>query len=733
MKWFLLVLAALVATSASAKRLRDRIYKDLNSVSFCFRRTNGTHQFGCTSDPGGNAGVVHLIAEAADVDFLVERGEHGPYVAAFTPQTFRKEALLRLRQSDKLAGALLLYPDPDDLDKDLEKLFAGPPAAFSDDQVCPNVASSLYFGTDDACDEKWNPRGSGLMYEDFDFPVAVIRGSNTTRLVIEDCYRAFNEPLQDGVEREWPLCAMELSSHMYAAVDTETCLRRGDILNLVNPVKFCDEMGDYNNFLFSAERNSSNGAKEESVIVVASRLDTFTLFDLNEFGGDSPVTGIVTALELARMLAKNPPDFQSKVTNVLFAFFHGEAFDYIGSSKLVYDLNNMQFPDEANPLLFPHGQQPPLSLNEVSMVIELGQLYNVNDYEKLFQHVDKDFRHEELLQLMRKRSQQNDLSMSLSGRRILPPSSLHSFLKSRRDVPAILVSDYDTSYTNRFYHSIYDDAKINLDYKKSRGTNQPVVQRIGRVAQTLAEFVFEEASGPNALMPIFQPNHTLINELLSCYLETASCPLFLAASNEDTPPFYSAVSPDSPWPQYVGVDFKAQFHGILTRNVLVYLTGTDMNLTAPDCKADSDQNVYEYVFIKGETTPEWWDNDVSCKESPYCGYCYRTLSFRRRAISPAFSGDFTYDYGYGRNYSAWAESVWKTMSARVFLKASPSLEHVHFAVGMIVMLLSFVLVYLADNNTDKLFPNAVVIGTAASSGSSSEGNGTSVATEPTHL
>ncbi len=90
---------------------------------------------------------------------------------------------------------------------------------------------------------------------------------------------------------------------------------------------------------------------------------------------------------------------------------------------------------------------------------------------------------------------------------------------------------------------------------------------------------------------------------------------------------------------YVGVDIKPQYHGILTRNVLAYLTGevVDPERRAADCKTESGQNIRQSIFLKGDAVPDWWEGDrASCNASAECGHCYRTLSFRRRAISPAF-------------------------------------------------------------------------------------------------
>lgn len=55
-------------------------------------------------------------------------------------------------------------------------------------------------------------------------------------------------------------------------------------------------------------------------------------------------------------------------------------------------------------------------------------------------------------------------------------------------------------------------------------------------------------------------------------------------------------------------------------------------------------------------------------------------------------------------YGAWAESVWQTTAARVFIKASPSLERVHFAIGTAVLIISFVLVFWVARYAAVIFP-----------------------------
>ncbi|KAL0201897.1 hypothetical protein M9458_005084, partial [Cirrhinus mrigala] len=66
----------------------------------------------------------------------------------------------------------------------------------------------------------WNPLGNGLSYEDFGFPVFALKDENQTQ-VIRKCYEDHNLRVNGSAPR-YPLCAMQLFSHMHAVTDT-TC------------------------------------------------------------------------------------------------------------------------------------------------------------------------------------------------------------------------------------------------------------------------------------------------------------------------------------------------------------------------------------------------------------------------------------------------------------------------------------------------------------------------------
>ena len=106
-----------------------------------------------------------------------------------------------------------------------------------------------------------------------------------------------------------------------------------------------------------------------------------------EVGSDSPTTGIVVLLAVAKLLANIKESkliFKSGISNIMFAFLNGEAFDYIGSSNMVYNMMNSSFP--SNAILSDGKVQdtaskeedqldwPKIGLESIKFVIELDQL-----------------------------------------------------------------------------------------------------------------------------------------------------------------------------------------------------------------------------------------------------------------------------------------------------------------------------------------------------------------------
>lgn len=126
-------------------------------------------------------------------------------------------------------------------------------------------------------------------------------------------------------------------------------------------------------------------------------------------------------------------------SNVIFTLLNGEAFDYIGSGRLVYDLSTGNFNSLGGKTL---------RLEDISTVIELNQLGD----KGAFLHT-KNMKNDSLIQR---------LSKSFKGQLLensVPPTSVQSFLAGRSDISTLVITGYQYSFANKYYHGILDDGE----------------------------------------------------------------------------------------------------------------------------------------------------------------------------------------------------------------------------------------------------------------------------------
>lgn len=100
-----------------------------------------------------------------------------------------------------------------------------------------------------------------------------------------------------------------MKSFMFAAVNSETCLRRSKSGFNINPNVFCDPLGDKNIYWPLAPMNNNI----TSVIMVIARFDANSLFDRLAPGAGSSVTGLVTLIATAKYLQLLKPIVKSKL------------------------------------------------------------------------------------------------------------------------------------------------------------------------------------------------------------------------------------------------------------------------------------------------------------------------------------------------------------------------------------------------------------------------------------
>lgn len=186
-----------------------------------------------------------------------------------------------------------------------------------------------------------------------------------------------------------------------------------------------------------ASNDQRSSIVNNSVVVLAARLDSFSMFDNLSPGADSAITSLITMMAIAEVLNRDPikSSLANKEKSYLLSLFDGEAFDYLGSSFAVNQLVNNDFP-----LFYTHPSMTKeplerLNLNQISHFIELNQLASYNKSAKqqnLYLHKHLDSRgSDELRKLIRSEAVNfNNLIVSdIKGVQPLPPSSAQSILK----------------------------------------------------------------------------------------------------------------------------------------------------------------------------------------------------------------------------------------------------------------------------------------------------------------
>lgn len=659
----------------NGERTKDRMYINFKATTLCFRRLNATHQTGCSSVRGGTKGVIHYCTKQDDLEFILRNGTAGPYVPLLPVDFLTRGLITVLKNSSKIAG-LVLYMNNETI------------TSFSHDLQCPNEN----FGVPNTCskDERhgmWNPEGTGLIFEDMRFPIFYVDDFNEIQAA-KDCFQKFNN-FSFETQKDRPLCSVQLNSFMYGAKNTPTCIRRSNIVTNLNPMRVCDPLGDKNVWATLFPLSEYNNKTEEvkpilgqKYIIISARSDTASLFDRTS-GAESPVTGVVTLLTTAKILKKMLPKNDGNYnTNILFILFNGETFDYIGSQRLVYDMEKGNFPVETE-----NGTSiflPVIKATDILLFVELSQLSRGDG--TVYAHRYKvDQMNDNFTNLLVSNTRFPTIFEPSDG--TLPPSSVQTFLKKYPNISTIVLTNHKGEYANRFYNSIFDN-RNNINYKYYNTTDVPIdslQKHLYQVANTVSKSVFQLITGK-----VWQDETDeseflqLVNELLHCYLEDQNCKLHQAIGKQP-----QKIQDNTTLSLYVGIDGSPSDATTLMGFLLGWFTGDIVGNSTQNCTNFSKNYAFRFYNMSVSM-----DNLNTTK-------CFRMVMNFTEAVSPAFIIE---DYDWSSNlYSSWTESTWGDISMRLFLKPTVAQESMTMAIGCISFIFSFVLVYLIKSRSHILF------------------------------
>uniref|UniRef100_A0A674GX68 Nicastrin n=1 Tax=Taeniopygia guttata TaxID=59729 RepID=A0A674GX68_TAEGU len=428
----------------------------------------------------------------------------------------------------------------------------------------------------------------------------------------------------------------------------------------INPEIVCDPLLDYNVWSSLQPINASARLPpEQRLVLAATRVDSHSFFWNVAPGAEAAVGSFVVLLAAAQAL-QAAPGSQRLPRNVLFVFFQGESFDYIGSSRLAFDMEHDKFP---------------LRLENIGAFLELGQVALRND-SVLWMHTDPISRRNEsvesqvqsLLSALRAAGPGAGLSLREPGQsQPLPPSALQRFLRARRGLPGVLLADHRGAFRNRYFQSIYDTAEsLGLRYPEGLSPEQRLefvtdtAQALAQVATLVARALFSLAGGAAGAAESIRADPKTVTRLLYGFL-----------LNSNNSWFQSVIKPDQrgilgPFPQhYVAVSSPTNTTQLL-QAVLGNLTGASANLSREQCQEPGKTpgtlpELYEYWWVQGPLDGNSSSRIPGCVRSGV-------------RLSPALSPAFELRRWDSREFSTWTESRWKDVRARLFLVASRELE-----------------------------------------------------------
>lgn len=552
-----------------------------------------------------------------------------------------------------------------------------PADGFSSDLQCPNRESSIYANDSQySCDKfKYNPRGTGLMFQDLQMPVMLLDDQKEVDSIVS-CYRTYNYASGNDSVQEYPLCSVELKAFMHGAGNTEVCWRRNSMIRNLSPSSYCQRLGGLSSYSLLADQSA------ERIIVVAVRIDSFSLFDREQPGTSSPVAAMATLFALAEALRPMTENISAAGYNVMFVALAGESYDYIGSQRLLFDLDHSRFPSE----------DKPISMNHIDLVIELSQLIDAISDNTIYTHTDPKTSANfpqiaRFISLLKSVNSSIDV-VSLKDQP-LPPSSSQMFIKAGQNgAPAVVIADYKTEFKTNFYNSYLDTAKAhNMNVSSYDDVSEQAVF-LSRVSSLLAQAIYQFTNADSTAL--LKANASTVHHVMYCLLTNPQCDLFFQVLSPSNIPGLKQAN--RPFPFYVGVFIseKSPSNDIqrLTKHMLAYFSGSPLeNVDNSSC-----------INMGGV-----WMNGPLVNGSRQ-NVCYSNRTQYHVALSPAF--DITgYNFSSGQ-YSTWTESVWdrKAFHIKLFLRPSLEVELACMVAGISLFIASAIFIVYIHRRADVLFP-----------------------------
>lgn len=470
----------------------------------CVRLLNLSGEIGC-SNPGRGK-VVAPVVRFKDTIKLTK-----PSAILISLEEF-DSFFTRLSSDSRLAKHVAgLLVEPGTQSKNAVK-------GFSPDKKFP-LAEFAPYNSDNF---EWNPIGSGVMWEAFNFPIFLLSESSTLTLR-EIAIK--NEKRKSPYTTEVVEFDLVMQTTKSGTHDSESCLRE----------QTCLPLGGYSVWSALPPINISSEKSRPIILAVAS-MDSASFFRDKSVGADSPISGLISLLAAADALSRVDWSTNRLKKQLVFVVFTGESWGYLGSRRFLHELD--QHSDSIRGLDF----------SMIETVFEIGSVGK--SVTEFFAHPAGGASTNKTLNSLLKakdslKAENVKISMAKKSNPGLPPSSLMSFMRKNPKTSGILLEEFDDVYKNTFYHSHLDGLA---------GVNSSAILTAAALAARTLYLLAADRTAP--LLSTITPNSSLVEELIGCLLTCDpgfSCELVrrYISPSVTCPSHYVGVISEEPYPDDV--------------------------------------------------------------------------------------------------------------------------------------------------------------------------------------
>lgn len=622
----------------SVPDLQSSMYMTLDGYP-CVRLLNLSGVIGCS-----NPGRVKVVAPIIRLNNATELSQLSAVLLSVDEiQSFLTRTLNDSTFAKNVAG-ILVESSPE---------FQNKLKGFSPDQKFPQSEFAPY----QSINYEWNPIGSGIMWNPYNFPVFLLSHSSTLTLQEAAIKNEKNVKSYTADVAEFDLVMQTTKAGTH---DSESCLKENT----------CLPLGGYSVWSSLPPINFSSSEQSKPIILVVASMDSASFFRDKGLGADSPISGLISLLAAVDALS-HVDGLDDYHKQLVFIVFTGEAWGYLGSRRFLLELDLQS--DAVSGLNY----------SLIEKVVEIGSVgKGLNQGVKnFFVHTTgvSSATNETLDALKRAQDSVKSESITISSTNAsnpgIPPSSLMTFLRKNSLTSGVVLEDFDTVFTNKFYNSHLDDI--------SNVNSSAIVAAASLVARTLYILASDNKNLSSSALTSINVNVSLVEELMGCLLDCEpglSCELvksYISPASTCPSHYVGVILGEPSSPPYLGyVDDISRFvwNFLAERTSIPRKNGS--SVCSQDCSNEGE------VCIRAETEGK--------------GVC--VVSTTRYV--PAYSTRLKYESGtwnvlppnnsepMGLVDAVWTESNWDTIGLRVYTIQNASFDRLVLLGSIAITVLS---------------------------------------------